>query len=136
MFLINKREERTAIRGGWRPYFCYQCVVNYKRTVLIDQLHYQKGNEQAQPLDMDQSYILTVSNKTTLHPCRNNQPVLGIDGKHGLQDDGACLQTIVIQHRDGFGCPAGFTVMSRENLSTIKTAVKAIVELTTVYTST
>jgi hypothetical protein len=64
--------------------------------------------------------------RVSLKSARKNPSVMGIDGKHGLQDDGACLLTRVTQHKDGFGCPSAFVVMSRENTNTITIALRSI----------
>ncbi|VDI48315.1 TatD DNase family protein [Mytilus galloprovincialis] len=44
------------------------------------------------------------------------------------KEDGAALMTAITQHKDGFGCPTSFTIMSRENSDNIFNALRAIKE--------
>ena len=59
-------------------------------------------------------WVLSVANKDSLTTARANQPIIGIDSKHGLQDDGAALLTSVSMNQD-LDYPVAFTVMSKEN---------------------
>ena len=43
-----------------------------------------------------------------------NAPVVAVDGKHGLQDDGVCLMTTVTQLKHTFGCPGEFSITNHE----------------------
>ena len=91
-------------------------------------LLYQQGNPVAAANDSDRPWILCLTNQSALKAARDNQPVMGIDGKHGLQDDGAILQTATTMHKEGFGCPAAFTFLSRENVDTIEDLLQAILD--------
>ncbi|CAG2230679.1 unnamed protein product [Mytilus edulis] len=70
--------------------------------------------EEAGNQDLDRGYVFAVSNQTALQSARQNQHVIGIDGKHGLQDE--------------FCCPASFTIMNRENTQNIFLAIRSILE--------
>lgn len=72
-------------------------------------------------------YVTALSNDTALQSARDNAHVLGVDAKHGVQADGACLLTTVTQHKEGFGCPAGYFILNRENQHTIKETIQSLI---------
>ncbi|CAG2188261.1 unnamed protein product [Mytilus edulis] len=125
-FIKNTEKRHSFSSGQWTA--VHHLAVNELRN-SGQLLLYQKGNaEEAAMDDIDRGYVLAVSNQSALLSARKNQAVLGIDGKHGLQEDGAALMTAITQHKDGFGCPTSFTIMSRENSDNIFNALRAIKE--------
>ena len=64
-------------------------------------LLYQQGNLMAAVCDSDRPWILCLNNQSALKAAQVNQFVLGLNGKHGLQNDGVILQsetTRKVQH--------------------------------------
>lgn len=123
-FMKNVQKRHSFQSGQWSAVHSIIPQIEESGKLLL----HQKDNRDAATGDIDSSYVLTLSNKTALESARQNAHVLGIDGKHGLQDDGACLQTSTTQHKDGFGCPTAFTIMNRENTDTIYLALRSITE--------
>jgi hypothetical protein len=122
---IKNAEKRHGFQSGqWTAVHSAIPHIKEKGNLLL----YQEANDQAEGRDIDKCYVLTVSNQTALKSARGNQHVLGLDGKHGLQDDGACLMTSITQHKDGFGCPAAFSIVNRENTDSIFLTLRAIIE--------
>ncbi len=121
---IKNTEKRHCYQGGQ-----WSAVHDLANTDLKDKgyvLCYQ--NPITETPDRDSGYVLAVSNEQALKSARRNQAIIGIDGKHGLQDDGACLMTATTQHASGFGCPVSFTIMNREHTGNISLALQAIVD--------
>ncbi|KAH3706982.1 hypothetical protein DPMN_066373 [Dreissena polymorpha] len=116
----------TEKRHSFQWSSVHACVPELKQQGIL--LLYHEPSSQTDVPEADKLVTLCVSNHTALQSARRNQHVLGIDGKHGLQDDGACLTTCVTQHRDGFGCPTAFSIINRENTDSILLTLKAIIE--------
>jgi hypothetical protein len=119
---IKNTERRHSFKGGQWTAVHNIAVTELKREGIL--LFLQNGTEGHDR----KGFVMAVSNKTALASARKNSPIIGIDGKHGLQDDGACLMTAVTQHKDGFGCPVSFTIMNREYSENICLALKAILD--------
>ncbi|VDH95965.1 gephyrin [Mytilus galloprovincialis] len=118
---IKNTEKRHAFNSGQWTSAHKLAITELKESGQL--LFYQRDNvEEAGNQDLDRGYVFAVSNQTALQSARQNQHVIGIDGKHGLQDDGAALMTAVTQHKDGFGCPASFTIMNRDTNVEISTS--------------
>jgi hypothetical protein len=118
---IKNTEKRHSFQGGQWTAVHNIAVGDLKREGIL--LLLQNGNTEEQ-----NGFVMSVSNVTALRSARINQHVLGIDGKHGLQDDGAILMTAVTQHKDGFGCPASFTIMNREHTDNILLGIRSILD--------
>ncbi|KAH3749634.1 hypothetical protein DPMN_184135 [Dreissena polymorpha] len=122
---VYNTEKRHSFQSGqWSS--VHACVPELKQQGIL--LLYHQPSSQTDAPEADKLFTLCLSNHTALQSARRNQHVLGIDGKHGLQDDGACVTTCVTQHHDGFGCPTAISIINRENTDSILLTLQAIIE--------
>lgn len=123
-FISNIDKRHSYQSGQWSAVHSIIPELKDKGILLL----YQRDNPEAAINEIDHCYVLCLSNKTALSSARTNQHILGIDGKHGLQDDGACLLTSTTQHQSGFGCPTAFTIVNREIKDSILLTLRSIID--------
>ena len=123
---INNQEKCNSYKGGQWSAIDKLVKTDAKEQGLV--LLYQTDNRNAPKDAADRCWVLSLANSASLKAARSNQPIIGIDAKHGLQDDGCILHSSVTMHKEGFGCPTAFSLMSKENAESIRLALRAIIE--------